>query len=630
MNKLLTFILALVFGSGIGFASTVVWNENQLRGLNLNSFTPQEASFTDGGVKLVVKGGRVDGTSWDDNAGAVFSSFNKKGFTFYAESGRFTHIVMICNGGADLTASGWTADYGPYGMEVQWTGLADSVNYVGSANYVTEIVFTIDDTKPEPEPEPEPGPEITVESLQTNTGKAAYYGTGFEVIPGSVEGGSENGFLMFRNRPQSLLRQRGNVVITEAAFIIGDGEQYIDQFVADKGTISFSGDTAKVKDINAHALGFNADGANLYVYKVIAHYSRQVPLTDTVVWNSWALPKMDFLCNASYTWDEVTLTAIGNESWMDGTSWKLYQGSRMGGAFNFSSARGNFKRIEILTNSVDTLRGEGWRKTGRGALWIGDADNVVLDTLRTNVYDVKEIRFTFSSTTFSGGKAVVRTGSELRAAIKNDGSNILLDEDITLSNSTLSIESGKTVTIDLNGHKLDRKLTKRGEGGGQVITVRNGATLNLSNGTLTGGWGGDGGGIANEGGTANLTNVTITGNHADDRGGGISNRGTLTMIGGSITNNKCNDRVKPAGGGGIFNAEGATATLTGVTITGNEAVTYGGGGINNFGTLTIDGCTITGNTANAYGGGCVTRQQRGAVVYTEQHQLHRALLGRRE
>lgn len=63
MNKLLTFILALVFGSGIGFASTVVWNENQLRGLNLNSFTPQEASFTDGGVKLVVKGGRVDGTS---------------------------------------------------------------------------------------------------------------------------------------------------------------------------------------------------------------------------------------------------------------------------------------------------------------------------------------------------------------------------------------------------------------------------------------------------------------------------------------------------------------------------------------------------------------------------------------
>jgi len=86
----------------------------------------------------------------------------------------------------------------------------------------------------------------------------------------------------------------------------------------------------------------------------------------------------------------------------------------------------------------------------------------------------------------------VSTDSELRAAIKNDGANITVTADINLSNSTLSIESGKTVTIDLGGHTLDRKLTKRGEGGGQVITVRKGATLNLKNGTLKGGWGGGG------------------------------------------------------------------------------------------------------------------------------------------
>jgi len=35
------------------------------------------------------------------------------------------------------------------------------------------------------------------------------------------------------------------------------------------------------------------------------------------------------------------------------------------------------------------------------------------------------------------------------------------------------------ITINLNGHKLDRHLSQRGEGGGQVITVRSGATLNL-------------------------------------------------------------------------------------------------------------------------------------------------------
>ncbi len=199
----------------------------------------------------------------------------------------------------------------------------------------------------------------------------------------------------------------------------------------------------------------------------------------------------------------------------------------------------------------------------------------------------------------------VGTDSELRAAIANDGANIIVTADIDLSNSTLSIASGTTVTINLGGHTLDRQLTQRGEGGGQVITVRSGATLILSNGTLRGGWGGNSGGIANEGGTANLTNVSITGCTGDDRGGGISNLsgGTLTMTGGSITNNTCYDHGDPAGGGGIFNAEGATATLTNVTITGNEDVVCGGGGICNFGTLYLNGCTIQNNTARTSGGG---------------------------
>ena len=202
----------------------------------------------------------------------------------------------------------------------------------------------------------------------------------------------------------------------------------------------------------------------------------------------------------------------------------------------------------------------------------------------------------------------VGTDAELRAAIQNDGANITVTADIDLSNSTLSIESGKTVTIDLGGFTLDRKLTKRGEGGGQVITVRSGATLNLSNGTLKGGWGGDSGGINNEGGTANLTDVTITGCTGDDRGGGICNRegGTLIMTGGAITGNISNDHTTPEGGGGIFNAEGAIMTLTNVTISGNEAKVKGGGAICNYGTLTLDGCTITGNSCQMNGGGIWT------------------------
>jgi hypothetical protein len=125
----------------------------------------------------------------------------------------------------------------------------------------------------------------------------------------------------------------------------------------------------------------------------------------------------------------------------------------------------------------------------------------------------------------------VSTDAEIRAAVQVNNANIQLGADINLSNKTLEIPKNNTVTLDINGHKLDRQLTQRGQGGGQVITVRQGATLNLSNGTLTGGWGG-GGGMVNEGGIATLTNVIITGNVAEDRGGGIYNYGTLTMTGG--------------------------------------------------------------------------------------------------
>ena len=204
---------------------------------------------------------------------------------------------------------------------------------------------------------------------------------------------------------------------------------------------------------------------------------------------------------------------------------------------------------------------------------------------------------TWAQTTYVG------TDTELRNAIQ-DGANITVTANIELSNSTLVIAESTTVTIDLGGHILDRGLTQRDyDNGGQVFTVRNGATLNLSNGTLTGGWGGASGGLLNEGGNVSLTNVNIIGCTGDDRGGAICNSGTLTMTGGTITNNLSNDRTHPRGGGGIFNANGATATLTNVTITGNRAALYGGGGICNFGALTLNGCTIQNNHAGTHGGG---------------------------
>ena len=237
-------------------------------------------------------------------------------------------------------------------------------------------------------------------------------------------------------------------------------------------------------------------------------------------------------------------------------------------------------------------------------------------SLRATVGD-KQYTLLKNSVTLEAGKyysidatlseaTLVHNESELTAAVQTDKAQILFANDISI-NALLQITGNRTITIDMNGFTLDRGCTSRGS---QAIVVRTGSALNLCGGTVTGGWGGNGGALDIEDGTTvNLVDVTITGNHADDRGGGIGiqSGGTLNMTGGAITNNVSRDRSgTPAGGGGLFIYSGSTATLTGVTISGNETEVYGGGGIDNFGTLTLEGCTITGNTSKANGAGIWT------------------------
>ena len=198
----------------------------------------------------------------------------------------------------------------------------------------------------------------------------------------------------------------------------------------------------------------------------------------------------------------------------------------------------------------------------------------------------------------------VHNEGELKAAIQENRARILFANDIKVD-SYVQIVGGKSVTIDMRGFTLDRGCTARGS---QTIIVESGGALKLVNGTVTGGWGGDGGGMLNKG-TANLIDVVVKGNVGDNRSGGICNisGATLTMTGGAITGNTSNDHKvnenDTAGGGGMFNYYGATATLTGVTISDNVATWHGGGGICNYGKLTLESCTVTGNQAYQNGGG---------------------------
>ena len=211
---------------------------------------------------------------------------------------------------------------------------------------------------------------------------------------------------------------------------------------------------------------------------------------------------------------------------------------------------------------------------------------------------------------------------------------IQLDRDYTAmaNDVALSVPDGKTATLDLNGHVIDRALTEAKDNGfvilvnaGGNLTVVDSApdavhdparsftdplaneSVEVKGGIITGGYNtGDGGGIYvqrsdSTHGFLTLNGGTIAGNIARGNGGGMAARGTMTVNGGCIGYN-----TSDAAGGGVYPGNGSGVfTMTGGSIVGNSAATQGGGVRSDYetgGYIDISGGTITGNVA-ADGGG---------------------------
>ena len=213
--------------------------------------------------------------------------------------------------------------------------------------------------------------------------------------------------------------------------------------------------------------------------------------------------------------------------------------------------------------------------------------------------------------------AVVSSEGQLINAINAAGASelvITLASDITLTNR-IAIPFGKVITIDLNGHKLDRALSAATAGGYVIFsegTLKVKDSSDPSTGKLTGGYSDtDGGGVYVKSGSFTLESGTITGNKAKSSAGGVyvGNGASFTMNGGAISQNEAGKA-----GGGAYVYKG-TFTMNSGTISGNKALSHtdfnsssnngAGGGIyvDDDCTVSLLGGTISGNHAKTFAGG---------------------------
>lgn len=182
---------------------------------------------------------------------------------------------------------------------------------------------------------------------------------------------------------------------------------------------------------------------------------------------------------------------------------------------------------------------------------------------------------------------------------------IALGQDITSSgdDDDMITVNGKTITIDLCGHKMNRKRSSS-DTDGHAIWVTGDGYLTLRDtyggGVINGGNATNGSAInISVNATLNLYNVTLSDNKATC-GGAIFVRGSLNIFGSIIKNNKANDN-----GGAIYLNTG-TVNMTACFLNNNNSADTGAVFVNsNANAFNATNSTFTNNKSTSYGGGAI-------------------------
>ena len=240
--------------------------------------------------------------------------------------------------------------------------------------------------------------------------------------------------------------------------------------------------------------------------------------------------------------------------------------------------------------------------TGTANFQLGNNDAYVYHGWTTN----PDEDYTFSDGTtidLAGAANAFTTINEgINYATTNPGINTVYIAPGTYNEYSMSIDT----SVNLHGENHDTTIIDADDNA-RILTIWNGATVNIEQITFRDGASEYGGALRVESGTTTITDCTFDSNTVPDYGGAIYiNPGaTVTITGTTFTDN-------PSGySGGAINNEG-TLYVAESTFTGNSADNYGGA-IFNRGTLTVTDTTFTSNTG-PYAG--AIRNQDGSAIIT--------------
>jgi len=218
----------------------------------------------------------------------------------------------------------------------------------------------------------------------------------------------------------------------------------------------------------------------------------------------------------------------------------------------------------------------------------------------------------------AGDAVTVATWGELKDACADGGiGSIKLSGDIVDDSGDDAIPIGKTVDINLDGHKIDRQRGADGKPLGGIFVIT-GGYLMIHGGTLAGGHAAKGGCIQVQDGKLEAANVVFQDSFADDVGGAVSSEGGATI---SITGSSFANNASKNDGGALHCVSQGLTDFDSVKFTGNKSLGGKGGALfiteNEF---SLINCEFSGNSA-ATGGAFAfesTMQYLGLLVQSNK------------